>query len=589
VTAVPTLPRPGAPQDLQVGADPNGDIGMSWQPPANCGDCYYYVYYRDATKGQAFKSFLDESTAASLTFLTVGDDYQVKVTATNAAGPGPATQSVTIKDYVPPPTAPQHLVATPGDGEIGLSWTAPSAGCPCFYFVYYRDATKGQKYTGYLDESTKATITFLTNGDVYDTYVTAVDSNNGTAGPASDTAVATPRISPPTAPTGLTATADSNGTIGLSWTAPHSGCPCLYLVYYRDATRGGGYLSYTDSATTATLTYLNIGDTYQLYVRATNAGGDSPPSATASAKAYLPAPSAPTGLHVTALTDGETVDLSWGPPGSGCPCWYMVYYRDVSIGGGWKSYLDTSTTAKLTFLTTGHEYQVYVAATNAGGVGPGTPIQTVVPEIPAPKLYYTSTTQDGVFLIWTALNLKGAFWIYLNGSRLPYPVIGQNYLFVGDLTPGVTYRMYVTAAGNGGESPPSNSITVTIIRVPVPPVATVSHIGCTSSIDGLMCINIQGESYPVPGSWLSIDGQIITPELTWCGYLYFSIATGSGTSDYALSKGRVCGSDIFPANASGTFNVPSFPVNAKICVYGESSEGFPAPPGPACAYAEPAS
>jgi hypothetical protein len=120
VSAVPTLPLPGAPQDLQVVADPNGDIGVSWQPPSNCGDCYYFVYYRDATKGQAFKSFL--------------------------------------------PTVPQHLVATPGDGEISLSWTAPSAGCPCFSFVFYRDATKGQKYTGYLDESTKATITFLTNG-----------------------------------------------------------------------------------------------------------------------------------------------------------------------------------------------------------------------------------------------------------------------------------------------------------------------------------------------------------------------------------------------------------------------------------------
>jgi len=584
VSAVPTLPLPGAPQDLQVVADPNGDIGVSWQPPSNCGNCYYFVYYRDATKGQAFKSFLEESTGANLEFLNVGDDYEVKVTATNAAGQGPATPSVTIKDYVPPPTAPQHLAATPGDGEISLSWTAPSAGCPCFYFVFYRDATKGQKYTGYLDESTKATITFLTNGDVYDTYVTAIDSNNGPAGPPSDTAVATPRISPPTAPAGLTATAHGNDTISLSWTAPNGGCPCLYLVYYRDATRGGGYLSYTDSATTATLTYLNIGDTYQVYVRATNAGGDSPPSGTARATAYIPTPSAPTGLHVVAHTDGQTVGVSWSPPGSGCPCWYMVYYRDVSTGGAWKSYLDTSTTAALTFLTTGDEYQVHVAATNAGGVGPGTPIQTVVPDIPAPVLSGYGSG-DGVKLSWGAANPAGAFWIYLNGIRLPYPVIGQDYLYVGDLTPGIPYTMFVTEAGNGGQSPPSNSLTFTIVRVPVPPNATISGWGCTLPDDaGLSCIAAAGTSYGSTGS-VSLFGEVeISPEVIWCGTPYFTIAGAY----YPVSRPYcpVIGGGLLLKRL--TVN-RSFPANAKIC-FGEVTDNPYLPPtGPACLYAQPAS
>jgi fibronectin type 3 domain-containing protein len=583
VSAVPTLPRPGAPQDLQVVANPDGDIGMSWEPPANCAGCYYYVYYRDATKGQGFKSFLDESTAANLEFLNVGDDYEVKVAATNAAGLGPATQPVTIKDYVPPPTAPQHLVATPGDGEISLSWTAPSVGCPCFYFVFYRDATKGQKFTGYLDESTKATITFLTNGDSYDTYVTAVNSNNGPAGPASDTAVATPHVFPPAAPTGLTATAYGNGTIGLSWAAPHNGCPCYYWVYYRDASRGGGYTSYLDTRTTATLTYLNIGDEYQAYVRATNVGGVGPPSGTASARAYLPPPSAPTGLHVSARTDGETVDMSWSPPGSGCPCWYMVYYRDVSAGGTWQSYLDTSTTAELTFLTTGDEYQVYVAATNAGGQGPATPVQTVVPDIPAPVLSGYGSG-DGVRLSWGATNPAGAFWIYLNGQRLPYPVIGKDYLYVGDLTVGTPYTMYVTEAGNGGQSPRSNSLTFTIVRVPIPPNATISGWGCTLPNGvGLSCIAASGTSYSNNSGVVSLLGEvdIINLELGWCGTPYFTIdgkfySTSGTCSPYGLVLVRL------------TVDT-SFPANAKVC-FGENTEWWsPAPTGPACLYAKAAS
>jgi hypothetical protein len=588
-----TMALPDAPRNLQAAANQDGTIGLSWDPPDNCPDCWYMVHYRDATKNQSFTSYLDTSTSAQLTYLNIGDNYDIYLTATNAGGEGPATPTVTVKAYQPP-SAPQNLTATPGDGHIGLSWTAPSSGCPCWYMVHYRDATKNQSFTSYLDTGTTANLTYLTNGDSYEIYITA--TNAGGEGPPSNTVRATPKMPPPSAPSGVTATAKNNGTISLSWTAPGSGCPCWYLVYYRDATKGDAYTHYLDTTTSATLTYLNIGDTYQAYVVATNAGGYSPASSTVSAKAYMQPPGAPTGLSVSSRTDGMTVDMSWNAPGSGCPCWYFVHYQDATAHGSWQSYLDKTTSAKLTFLTTGHTYNVYVTATNAGGEGPGTPVATVVPQIPAPHLSVCMAGLNpwAVLLCWTAANPKGAFWIYLNGKRLPYPVIGQDALYVSYLPPG-TDTMYVTAAGNGGESPPSNSVTLVVPEYPTPsppPTATISHRGCTfPSITGFTCIGVDGVSYADGGGLLVIGDIIETfPHQDWCGALYFTISSGPD-SGYHQIKGYACAVYGWPASARGYFGY-SVPAGAQVCAGGDTDPSYRTypytdPSGPACATAKP--
>lgn len=344
-----------------------------------------------------------------------------------------------------------------------------------------------------------------------------------------------------------------------------------------------GYTHYLDTTTSATLTYLNIGDSYQAYVVATNAGGDGPASSTVSAVAYFQPPGAPTGLKVSARTDGMTVDMSWSAPTSGCPCWYVVHYQDATANGPWKSYLDTVTSATLTALTTGHTYNVYVTATNAGGEGPGTAEDQVVPEIPAPHLSecLQGWGANGVLLCWSAANLKGAFWIYVNGKRLVYPVIGQNYIFVGDLAPG-TYTMYVTAAGNGGGSPPSNSVTFVVPKPLTPPNATISHIGCTfPNLTGNICIGVGGISCPDYGSDLSVSGGINTLPFVssdfysgsaWCGTLYFTISSGPDAGYHQLS-GFTCSALGYPAWAGGDFGY-SFPAGAQVCVGGDTDPIF---------------
>ena len=88
-------------------------------------------------------------------------------------------------------------------------------------------------------------------------------------------------VSPPGAPTGLSASAGS-GQVSLSWTAP-SGSPTSYTIK-RSTTSGGPYaIEDTTTATSYTDTELTNGTTYYYVVSATNSGGEGANSSQASA------------------------------------------------------------------------------------------------------------------------------------------------------------------------------------------------------------------------------------------------------------------------------------------------------------------
>ena len=79
---------------------------------------------------QPSQAFNTTDTTQIVTGLVNFTQYRFKVQAVNAAGPG-AYSTVTMPiipapDGLTPPGAPTIGVATAGDGEATVSWTAPS-------------------------------------------------------------------------------------------------------------------------------------------------------------------------------------------------------------------------------------------------------------------------------------------------------------------------------------------------------------------------------------------------------------------------------------------------------------------------------
>jgi hypothetical protein len=197
---------------------------------------------------------------------------------------------------VTPPAAPTGLVATAGNQQVGLTWTASSGATS---YNVQRSTTTGGPYTTLSSPATTSyTDSAVTNGTTYYYVVEAVNSA-GTSANSSQVS-ATPLASPPT-PTGLAATA-GNQQVNLTWNA--STGATSYNVG-RSTTSGGPYTtvssptmtSYADSSVTN-------GTTYYYVVAAVNSAGTSANSGQVSA---TPAGSTSVQATINVLADRHTI------------------------------------------------------------------------------------------------------------------------------------------------------------------------------------------------------------------------------------------------------------------------------------------
>ena len=225
--------------------------------------------------------------------------------------------------------APTGLTATAsGQTEIDLSWSAPSDdGGSAITGYKIEVSTNGSNWADLVGDtdstSTSYSHTGLTAGTTRHYRVSAINSV-GTSEPSSTDSATTdspPAATAPDAPTGLTATADGQTEIDLSWTAPSDDGGADVTGYKIEVSTNGSswsdLLANTGSTTTSySHTGLTAGSTQFYQVSASNSAGTGPASnvanaTTESAAAPDPTPtSQPTTKAITgSITscDGEQV------------------------------------------------------------------------------------------------------------------------------------------------------------------------------------------------------------------------------------------------------------------------------------------
>jgi hypothetical protein len=179
------------------------------------------------------------------------------------------------------PGAPLNLVVSSAGSSVRLTWSAPSSGDAVTTYIIEAGSFPGAASLANFSTGNTLTV-FQASGIGAGTYYVRLRAANpsGTS-IASNEAILVVGGSPgvaPDAPTGLTNTVNSGGTVSFAWNAA-TGSPTSYVI---EAGSQSGLANLANSdlgsaATTLTATGLGAG-TYYVRVRAKNAFGISGPS-----------------------------------------------------------------------------------------------------------------------------------------------------------------------------------------------------------------------------------------------------------------------------------------------------------------------
>ena len=327
MTATPaTVPSAPSAPTLQTG---NGQLTASWDEPSANGASitHYDLQHRISGSWTLVENI--SGTSRTISGLTNGTAYQVRVRAANSAGDGAWSATATATPGAVP-NAPSAPSLSSASGQITAAWSAPGNNGAAITHYDLRHRAGSGSWTQ-IDgiSGTSRTVTGLTNGTEYDVQVRAANSRGD--GPWSTTATATPGAVPgkPSAPSLI----PSNGQIAVMWTAPSStgGAITHYDLQYR---RSGSWTRIDGiSGTSRTITGLTNGQSYQVRVRAANAIGDGAWSNTTSATPTNRSYTA-TGAYSTHTVGGH-VHIVWASNGTiSFTGSYNVQFICVAGGGG---------------------------------------------------------------------------------------------------------------------------------------------------------------------------------------------------------------------------------------------------------------
>ncbi len=168
----------------------NGQVSLAWS--ASSGAASYNVL-RSASNGGPYSSIgTGVATTTYLdTSLTNGTTYYYVVQAVNSVGTSSDSNQASATPAVPP-QPPASLIATPGNAQVSLGWTA-SSGATSYNVL--RSASNGGPYSSIAMGVATTTYvdTGLTNGTTYYYVVQAVnsggasgDSNQASARPGAE-------------------------------------------------------------------------------------------------------------------------------------------------------------------------------------------------------------------------------------------------------------------------------------------------------------------------------------------------------------------------------------------------------------------
>lgn len=283
---VVTLPPSGTPTlTVPSGTNTTGDYTVSWSAVSGAAT---YVLQEQKNGGSWSEIHTSSSRSQALSGKTNGA-WGYRVRAHNAGGDGPWSSAKTVTVLLPPAVPASITVPATSSGSLTVSWAAASTATS--YLL--RQSIDGASYTTVYDGAAVSKALGVSSTGSYRYAVKACNAS-GCSGYRYSAYVAV-TIPPASAPSLTVPSTSSTGGYTVSWTAV-SGASTYALQEKKNS--GSWSTPYSGSSRSKAFSGKTNGANYSYRVRAHNAGGDGPWSATKTVAIAIPPP-VPGGLTLS--------------------------------------------------------------------------------------------------------------------------------------------------------------------------------------------------------------------------------------------------------------------------------------------------
>jgi chitodextrinase len=530
---------PTVPQSVTATATSATLVTVTWSASTDDFGVTSYRVLRDGTEvgAPASPPFADGTVAEATA-------YAYTVVALDAAGNASASSApaaVTTPDATAP-SAPQDLSALVESAtRVRLAWGAATDNVAVTGYRVYRDAVL---------IGTSTSLSFVDAGareaTTYAYTVAAEDAAGHVSAPSAAVGATTPDVSPPSAPTGVSATAESATLVRISW-APAT--DNVAVTSYR-VLRGGVLIGATSDTMFEDATAVSA-TSYSYTVQALDAAGNAgAPGVAATVTTPDVVPPTPP-LNLSATAEGETrVGLAWSAASDNVAVTSYRVLRDGTPIGA---------TPALAFTDPGvaaaTSYTYTVAALDAAGNTSieSVPVLVSTPDATAPtapqNVAASAVDHALVRLAWDAASDNvgvAGYAVLRDGEPLATPATSP--FEDATVLPSTTYEYTVIALDAAGNASAGGAATVTTPAAP-DVTAPAAPAGLTAVALGETLVRL---SWTAPADEEGVTGYSVRRDA-----VEIATPTAPPFDDAAVAAGTTYAYTVIALDAAGNASPPS--------------------------------
>lgn len=489
--------NPGAPTISGTPTVGNAQATVSWSAAA-ANSSAITKYRITSSPGGITKDVSGDQTSGTITGLTNGTAYTFTVTATNAAGDGPASSpsAPAVTPYTVP-SKPVIVSATAGNKQATVVWSSDVSSNGSAIQYYRVTASPGGLYKDVSDGVYSAVVAGLTNGT---SYTFTVKAHNAAGDSLESNASAS--VTPDAPPTGTITIVDRDaGLPGNAFGVGHTlatsngisdedGFSGAFTYQWQIADASSG--AFTNIADASGENYTILAAQIGKYFRVLATYSDQANITYTNIESAVAGPAVSTVPYAptigTATADICSAVVTWtAPTNNGGSA--ITGYKIISSPGDITQVISdgAATSGTIRGLTHSVSYTFTVKAVNANGDGIASVSSNAVTPyaVPdAPTSVSATAGQLSASVAWTAPSANSStityytVKAYLNGARASSSDVSgaASPITVSNLTKGGHYTFKVSATNAAGEGPDSVTASNEVIPYDVPETPTLDEV-----------------------------------------------------------------------------------------------------------------